>query len=171
MKPFATEETYLRAVDAREEKRQRAVLTFVVAGETYGVEIADIREIIKIIDITEVPRVPRFVLGVISVRGLVIPVIDLRRRLRLEATPPTRAARILVVVRGSERFGLLIDAVREVVRFSDSEIEAMPSTMSSGESGFISGIGRTLINKRERMVILLHLDAVVKFDVRARGAK
>jgi purine-binding chemotaxis protein CheW len=171
MKGFATEETYLQAADAREEQRRHAVLTFVVGGETYGVEIADIREIIKVTEITEVPRVPRFLLGVISVRGVVIPVIDLRLRLRLDATPPTRAARILVVMRGGERFGLLIDAVTEVVRFRDSEIETMPSTMSSGESGFIAGIGRARVGRRERMVILLQLDAVVRFDVHARSPR
>jgi purine-binding chemotaxis protein CheW len=163
---FATEETYLRATDTRDVRPTRAVLTFVVGGETYGLDILHIREIIKMVEITEVPRVPSFLLGVISVRGLVIPVLDLRRRLRLDDTPLTRAARILVADRDGEPFGLLVDAVTGVVRFSDAEIEPPPSTLSLADAGFLAGIGRYQAARRQRMVILLHLDAVVQFDLR-----
>lgn len=163
---FATEETYLRATDAREARPTRAVLTFVVGGETYGLDILHIREIIKVVEVTEVPRTPGFLLGVISVRGLVIPVIDLRSRLRLDHTPLTRAARILVADRDGEPFGLLVDAVTGVVRFADTEIEPPPSTLSVADANFLAGIGRYLIGKRQKMVILLHLDAVVDFELR-----
>jgi purine-binding chemotaxis protein CheW len=168
---FATEETYLRAMDGPAAKPTRAVLTFVVGGETYGVDILHIREIIKMRDITEVPRMPAFLLGVISVRGLVIPVIDLRARLRLDDTPLTRAARILVVDRDGEPFGLLCDAVTGVVRFTEAEIEPPPSTLAVADTSFLNGIGRYFSGKRQRMVILLHLDAVVEFEIRRRKHK
>jgi purine-binding chemotaxis protein CheW len=165
---FATEETYLRATDAAKARPTRAVLTFVVGGETYGLDILHIREIIKIIEITEVPRSPRFLLGVISVRGQIIPVIDLRQRLRLDDNPLTRAARILVADRDGEPFGLLVDAVTGVVRFADSEIEPPPSTLTVADANFLAGIGRYAAGKRQRMVILLQLDAVVDFELRKR---
>ena len=120
---LATEENFMRAVDAQKARPTRAVLTFVVGGETYGVDILSIREIIKLREVTEVPRTPAFLIGIISVRGSVIPVIDLRLRLKLPATPPTRAARILVVVKDGEPYGLLVDAVSGVVRLAESEIE------------------------------------------------
>jgi purine-binding chemotaxis protein CheW len=163
---FATEETYLRATDAAKARPTRAVLTFVVGGETYGLDILHIREIIKVVEITEVPRTPGFLLGVISVRGLVIPVIDLRARLRLDHLPLTRAARILVADRDGEPFGLLVDAVTGVVRFADAEIEPPPSTLSVADANFLAGIGRYSLGKRQKMVILLHLDAVVDFELR-----
>jgi purine-binding chemotaxis protein CheW len=161
---LATEESYLRAMD-RAAKPTRAVLTFVVAGETYGLEILHIREIIKLREVTEVPRVPPFLLGIIAVRGLVIPVIDLRRRLRLDVTPTTRAARILVVMREQEPFGLLVDAVSGVVKLTDAEIEPTPPTLAASDGNFLVGIGRAGGGRRDRMVILLNLVAVVDFKV------
>ncbi len=95
---FATEETYLRRADEKRSQKERAVLTFLVGGEAYGIEIESIREIIKPREITEVPRAPRFLLGILTVRGLVMPIIDLRLRLRLDVRPLTGRARILVVV-------------------------------------------------------------------------
>jgi purine-binding chemotaxis protein CheW len=163
---LATEETFLRAVDEKKARPTRAVLTFTVGGETYGVDILSIREIIKVRETTEVPRTPRFLLGVISVRGVVIPVVDLRLRLRLPATPPTRAARILVVVKDGDPFGLLVDSVTGVVRLAESEIETPPSTLAPSEGNFIAGIGRHRAGRRDRMVILLNLAQVVAFDVR-----
>ena len=165
--PFslATEETYLRAIDRHEARTSRAVLTFVVGGETYGVDILHIREIIKMRTLTEVPRTPAFVIGVISVRGLVIPVLDLRARLRIQNPPLPRAARILVVDRDGEPFGLLVDAVSGVVRFTESEIEPPPATLNVADGSFLSGIGRYMSGRRQRMVILLALDEVVSFQV------
>ncbi len=162
---LATEESVLRAIDAQKAARPtRAVLTFIVGGETYGVEILSIREIIKLREVTEVPRTPPFLIGVITVRGVVIPVVDLRLRLKLPATPPTRAARILVVVKDGEPFGLLVDAVSGVVRLAESEIETPPSSLSSGEGVFLQGIGRHRMGRRDRMVILLSLAQVVEFE-------
>ncbi len=166
---FATEETYLRAVDSQKQKPTRAVLTFNVGGETYGVDILTIREIIKLREITEVPRTPPFLIGIITVRGLVIPVIDLRLRLKLPATESTRAARILVVVPEGDPYGLLVDAVSGVVRLAESEIEVPPSTLAAGEGVFLSGIGRHRAGRRDRMVILLNLGQVVDFGAKEMG--
>ena len=163
---LATEETYLRALDDRPAGPERRVLTFVVAGETYGVDLTSIREIIKVGEVTEVPRAPSFLLGVTSVRGVIIPVLDLRLRLRLDATPVTRAARILVVQYDHESFGLLVDAVRSVMRFADTEIEPPPSTLAAEDAKFLAGIARHAgAGRRERMVILLQLATVVFFDL------
>lgn len=163
---LATEDSYLRAIDAQKARPTRAVLTFMIAGESYGLEILHIREIIKMRDITEVPRAPSFLLGVISVRGVVIPVLDVRERLKLDTLPVTRAARILVAVKDREPFGLLVDSVTGVVRFADSEIEPPPSTLVASDVNFISGIGRYASGRKSPMVILLNLDTVLSFDAR-----
>ena len=100
---------------------------------------------------------------------MVMPIVDLRLRLRLDAAPLTREARILVVMHNNERFGLLVDAVRDVVRFADNEIEPPPPSLSPTEAPFLSGIGRHNdgeANAAERLVILLSLDAVLAFEVR-----
>ena len=165
--PFATEETYLRRQDDRRARERRGILTFVVGGEVYGVELLSIREIIKLREITEVPRAPRFLLGVVTVRGLVLPVVDLRLRLKLDAAELGRAARILVVMHRGERYGLLVDEVRGVVRFSDDQIEPPPPSLAPSEAPFLAGIGRYADEDAEQMVILLSLEAVLAFEVRA----
>ena len=165
---FTTEETYLRRHDDRRARERRGVLTFVVGGEVYGVDILSIREIIKLREITEVPRAPRFLLGVVTVRGLVLPVVDLRLRLRLDLPLLGRNARILVVMHKGERFGLLVDEVRGVVRFADEQIEPVPASLAPSEAPFLAGIGRYPDEGEERMVILLSLDAVLGFQVGGR---
>jgi purine-binding chemotaxis protein CheW len=162
---FATEETYLRRADARVEARRRGLITFLVSGELYGVDILAVREIIKLREITEVPRVTRFLLGVVTVRGVVVPVIDLRARLRLTVPPPDSATRILIVVHKGERFGMLVDEVRGVVMLSDPEIEPLPASFAASEVSLLSGIGRYRADGNEQLVVLVSLEAVLDFDV------
>jgi purine-binding chemotaxis protein CheW len=162
---FTTEETYMRRHDERRARERRGILTFAAGGEIYGIEILAIREIIKLREITEVPRAPRFLLGVVTVRGLVMPVVDLRLRLRLDAPPLVRTARILVVVHKGERYGLLVDEVRGVVRFADNQIEPPPPSLAPSDAPFLAGIGRHPDGDEERMVILLSLDVVLDFQV------
>jgi purine-binding chemotaxis protein CheW len=170
---LATEETYLRMYQAQETRATRTVLACAVGGETYGVDIRELREIIKPRPVTEVPRTPDWLLGVVSVRGVIVPILDLRLRLGLPAHPPTRAARILVVHKGSEPYGLLVDAVADAVHLVEDDIEPPPLTLAAAEHGFIAGIGRHGGGKRSRTVILLSIDQVVHLDLlrgRQRGS-
>src|SRR5215472_12179276 len=97
------------ARSAGEAGRRTEYLAFVLAGETYAVQIAHIAEILKPPPITEVPRSPRTVLGVISVRGKLVTVVDLRRRFHLADAPIDRRARILLADVGTgEQIGLLV---------------------------------------------------------------
>ena len=141
--------------------------TFIVGGEEYAVDIRRIREIIKPREATEVPRAPDFVTGIISVRGTIIPVIDLRRRLRLDPPrwPLGRDARILIVTRADESFGLFVDEVRQVVRMRDADVEPPSAMISGATTEFIAGIGRPY---RDRLLILLELDAVLTFSTGGR---
>jgi purine-binding chemotaxis protein CheW len=124
-------------------------LAFRLAGETYAIQIADLAEIIRPPPITEVPRAPRAVLGLVSVRGKLVTVIDLRRRLnvgggRADGASPAvdPRARILIADVGSgEQFGLFVDEVQEVWRLAAEQIES-PDALGVGEPGHIAGLGR-----------------------------
>jgi purine-binding chemotaxis protein CheW len=121
--------------------RRTEYLAFVLAGDTYAVQIAYIAEILKPPPLTEVPRAPRDVIGVMSVRGRLVTVIDLRRRFRLAEQAADRKTRILLVDGGEEQLGLLVDEVLQVYRLSDAEIE--PAQVLGGEQpAHIAGIGR-----------------------------
>lgn len=179
-------------IPAADLRTQHDVLTFTVGVEEYGIGIAHIREITKYKPITEVPRVPAFVAGIILVRGLVVPVLDLRLRLRLRAAPLSSKSRILVVSRPvtdseamaedeREVFGLIVDRVSQVVRVDEQDIDP-PTLLAGHESEFVAGICRlrpdedepprppmrsglgVAVGEHARIVILLDLLRVLSFD-------
>jgi purine-binding chemotaxis protein CheW len=121
----------------------REFLMFVVGGELFGIELTGIKEILSPPPITPVPRSNREVLGVCSVRGLLVTVLCLRRKLRLTETFGGRRSRILLTTsEAGETVGLLVDEVRQVVRLQASEIEPAASTLGSDASEHVVGVAR-----------------------------
>lgn len=136
----------------------REFLVFSLAGELYGVELTRIKEILSPPPVTEVPRAPPEVVGVCSVRGLLVTVLDLRRKLRLEERPLGRRARILLATAESgEVIGLLVDEVRQVVRLSENEIEMAAATLGGDVAEHVLGVGRP----EGAFLVLLDLKAIV----------
>jgi purine-binding chemotaxis protein CheW len=132
-----------RAVRRADEAGKRAMyLAFVLAGDTYAVPIANVAEILRLPPMTEVPRAPHVVRGVISVRGKLVTVADLRRRFHLPEAPFDNKTRILLADAGTgEQVGLLVDEVQQVWRLSQDEIE--PANVLGGEQApHIAGVGR-----------------------------
>ncbi len=133
-------------------------LCFRVASERYAITIMEIKEIIKPREITEVPRVPEFVTGVLSLRGVIIPVFDMVKRLGLAALPQSGGKeRIIVVKKGDEFCGVLVDEVIQVVRIEASSIEPPPAVLDGIDREFVSGIGRN----ESQMLILLNMDKIL----------
>ncbi|MBI5548151.1 MAG: purine-binding chemotaxis protein CheW [Deltaproteobacteria bacterium] len=141
------------------EEPPREYLGFRLAEEIYAIELSKVREIAKVPPITEVPRAPSFVMGVMNLRGEVMPVFDLHKRLGLvRHAPCNRSARVVVVETGLGPAGLLVEAVEQVVRLRSSTIEAPPPGLGAGlESDYLLGIGRD----RDRMFVLLNLSSVL----------
>jgi purine-binding chemotaxis protein CheW len=129
------------------------MLAFVLGNEVYALPLATVREILKPPAITEVPRASRDVLGIISVRGRVTTVIDLRRRLKMPEAPTTRLSRVLLVEGGEEVLGLLVDNVHHVHRLRDDEIE-LATTVSGGTAEYVLGIGRPRGVKDDILILL-----------------
>jgi purine-binding chemotaxis protein CheW len=121
----------------------REFLMFVVGGELFGIELTAIREILSPPPITPVPRSNREILGVCSVRGLLVTVLCLRRKLRLPESATGRRSRILLTSSASgETLGLLVDEVRQVVRLQASEIESAATALGSDASEHVVGVAR-----------------------------
>jgi purine-binding chemotaxis protein CheW len=144
----------------------RDMLTFDVGAERYALDIGSVQEILKRRALTEVPRAPAFLLGIVSVRGVVLPVLDLAARLGQGATPPSASGRILVVRRNEERFGLLVDRVQDVLSPQASEIEPPPPGLG-GEGSFLLGLCRPR-GHVGAPIILLDLAALLRFDLAPR---
>ena len=124
-----------------EEAGMRELLAFVVANETYALPLSCIREIMRVPSVTPVPRAPKDVLGIISVRGQVTTLIDLRQRLRVQAAPVGSRTRVLLVDQGDEIMGLLCDRVQQVHRLSENEVE-LASVLGADAASYVMGIGR-----------------------------
>ena len=124
----------------------REFLAFLLGPETYALPLSCVREIMRVPPITDVPRAPRDVLGIVSVRGQVTTVIDMRRRLRVAEGPINTRTRVLLVDQGDEILGLLCDRVLQVHRLSEEEVE-MASVLGSEASSYVMGIGRPGMRK------------------------
>ncbi|HEY7511206.1 MAG TPA: chemotaxis protein CheW [Vicinamibacteria bacterium] len=151
---------------SREEKKAveatEHLATFFLAGEEYGVDVRLVQEIIRLAEITQVPRAPQFVKGVINLRGRIIPVIDLKRKLGLGAVEPSREARI-VVVRVRERLmGLLVDGASQVLKVPVSLIEAAPDEVVEIDASYIRGVAKL----ETRLIILVDLPKVLSAELR-----
>jgi len=133
-------------------------LAFRLGGDIYAVPIGEVREILRFPPVTEVPRAPREILGVISVRGLLVTVIDLRQRLRITGGEPSRRGRILLVTGAEEEvIGLYVDEVLQVYRLAESEIEVAANVLAGKVADYVVGIGRP----EGTLLILLDLGPIV----------
>lgn len=132
-------------------------LTFVLAEESYGLEILKVREIIDLMGITAVPRTPGFVKGVINLRGKVIPVVDLRLKFGLAEAQHTPETCIIVVNVGNVEVGILVDKVSEVLDIPAEDIEDSPSFGNEIDTDFILGMGKA----NGRVTILLDITKVM----------
>jgi len=143
--------------DGQSPASEEQVVVLELAGEAYGVEIGRVQEIIRMQPITRVPNVPAFIEGVTNLRGRVIPVLDLRRRFGLAATPPTRQSRIVVAELGSHAGGLIVDGVSEVLRVPADAVEPPSALVTTAESTYLRGVAKL----EDRLVLLLDLTRIL----------
>jgi purine-binding chemotaxis protein CheW len=128
--------------DDDEDTQKDKYLTFHLAGEDYGIDIAYVTEIIGIQKITEVPDMPPFIKGVINLRGKVIPVMDVRLRFNMAAKEYGERTCIIVVDIGGTAVGLVVDEVREVADIPESQVEPAPNTGKGKSSRYLKGMGK-----------------------------
>ena len=139
------------------------LVVFGVGKELYGVGIGSVQEIVRVPVVTEVPDAPAFLEGVINLRGKVIPVIDLRKRLRLQGKEKTKSTRVLVTeIEGSTSglVGLLVDFVSEVRKVQADAVEAPPEMVSAVGVEYITGVAKI----EEKLIILLDLKRVLNVE-------
>lgn len=144
----------------RAEAIARRWLAFSLGSENYALDISMIREILKPREITEIPRVPDFLLGIISLRGNIIPIFDLKRRLGLGVATIDHDSRIIVCQEGDRIAGLLIDRITQVTSIQEEGIEAAPAIFSGRDRALLDGVGRVQGN----ILILLNIANVLTID-------
>ena len=139
-------------------------LTFIMAGEEYGVDILCVQEIRGWESATPLPNAPSHIKGVINLRGTIVPIVDLRQCFRLEAIEYSSVTVVIVLKVNTEEgdriMGIVVDAVSDVYSLAEQDMRAAPDLGNSINTEFIRG----LVNVHEKMVILLDIDKLLTLD-------
>jgi len=145
----------------KKSKQEAQLVVFKIGEEEFGVEINQVREIVKLVSVTRMPKAPVFIEGVVNLRGQIITVIDLAKRLDLPSTGRTEETRIMVVEVGDNTVGMIVDSVSEVLRLSIDDIEATPSLIDTEvHEKYLRGVGKS----DDRLLILLDLNEVLSHE-------
>jgi len=136
--------------------------TFVLDREEYGVNVRQVQEIRRVSEITAVPRAPEFVRGVINLRGRILPVLDLKRKLGLGEVAIQRASRIVVVRVRDRVLGLLVDGASQVLKVPVSRIEPPPDEVVERGGDYIRAVAKL----EDRLIILIELERVLTHELR-----
>jgi purine-binding chemotaxis protein CheW len=133
---------------------------FNISDETFGIDISRVLEILRVQKIFTIPGLPGFLSGVMSVRGAVIPVMDLRRRFGMK--PAGRKERIILVRYDHEKIGFLVDEIKEILVLNPDDIRPSPSIFKGFKTEYLTGIGK----KDERIILLLNIDTLLTSEER-----
>jgi purine-binding chemotaxis protein CheW len=143
----------------------KQMLTFVLGDETYGVDILRVQEIRGWQPVTRIPQSPCHVLGVLNLRGSIVPIVDLRMRLAFERAEYTAVTVIIVLsifsAHGRRDVGVVVDAVSDVVNVSTSDVKPAPDLGSQASIEYIQGLATIA----DRMVMLLDIDRLISADI------
>ncbi len=156
-----TAEIYKKSLEGEEEidEDYKEVLSFLVADEEFALNVIEIKEIIKLREIIEVPNTPPFIKGIISLRGEVTPIIDMRERLGLPKVDENRDTRIIVTPGEDQPTGFLVDRVNNVLKIPEKDIEPPPPLKEGIDIECINGVGHL----DGRLIMILDLSELLKF--------
>ncbi len=131
---------------------------FKIGDEDFGIDIKQVVEILNRQKVHILPELPDFLSGVITVRGEVVPLLDLRKRFGIQSS---ETKELIILVRyDSEKIGLLVDEIKEILSFTDEEIAAPPAIFKGLKKKYLSGIGK----KDDRVIIIINLDYLLSSE-------
>jgi purine-binding chemotaxis protein CheW len=155
-----TEITVSETTESLDQEEVTEILAFTIANEEYAVRLTEIHEIIRYQAITMVPSTPHYVIGVTSLRGKVLPVVDLKLRLKILGATEERQ-KIIILSGKREPLGALIGSILGVFRFSSQNLLPPPATLTEEEKMFIEGVAK-IDNK---FISVLNVDEITKVEV------
>ena len=142
------------AIYKEKARTEKKYIVFEIDNENYGIDISSVSSIIQMPQITYVPRSPRHYSGIINLRGEIVPIISLRRRMNLEDDLYTNDSRIIITdIEKDKQVGLIVDDVKEVMSIADDEIRE-PSPFLKKDDSLICGVG----NKDEELISIFNLE-------------
>ncbi|MFH1338555.1 MAG: chemotaxis protein CheW [Candidatus Omnitrophota bacterium] len=144
-----------------EKKKEYQLVVFKIGDEEFGVDISQVREIVRLIEVTYMPKAPAFIEGVVNLRGQIVAVIDLAKRLGIPSKTRGDNTRIIVIEIGENTVGMVVDSVSEVLRISSDDIEDVPGLIETEvPEHYIRGVGKL----KDRLLVLLDLSRVLSHE-------
>jgi purine-binding chemotaxis protein CheW len=137
------------------------LISFAIGDDQYGVDIMAVREIKGWTEITHLPRQPDYLRGVLNLRGVIVPIVDLRCRFGQGLTAATSLHIVIIVQIGSKLVGLLADRVLDIVSLDPSQVQRVPRVVQSARLEFLSG----LVTIEKTMIALIDLPNLLSFDL------
>lgn len=148
-------------------KAELQLVTFHLGEEEFAIDILNIQGINRMVEVTRVPNAPSYVEGIINLRGSVLPIIDLRKRLGLPAKDYDKNTRFIVVEISSKVIGFIVDNVNEVLRINEDVTEPPPPMLAGIDAEYITAVGKL----EGRLLILLDLERVLSDEQREEISK
>ncbi|OIP64943.1 MAG: chemotaxis protein CheW [Nitrospirae bacterium CG_4_9_14_3_um_filter_53_35] len=140
--------------------RMTEVMGFKLGEEEYAIDIMRIKEITPFFELTPIPRAPSYILGILSLRGNIVPIFDIKKKMGLPLTEITGKTRIIVLKNDDEQVGVLVDAITSAAQIPEKSIEPPPPMIKGLEAEYITGIGQY----RGRMMIIMNIDEIIKME-------
>jgi len=148
-------------VEAKGGKKELQLVVFNIGDEEFGVVINQVREIVRLVEITRMPKAPKFIEGVVNLRGQIVSVMDLAKRLDIPSKPRDEDTRIIVIEIENNTVGMIVDSVSEVLRLPQENIEEVPALIETEvPEHYIRGVGKL----KDRLLVLLDLDKVLTYE-------
>ena len=136
-------------------------LTFRLGGEEYGIDILRVQEIRSYEPPTRIANAPAFIKGVVNLRGVIVPIVDLRLKLGCETAEYNGFTVVIVLNVRGRVVGAVVDSVSDVLELGRDQIKPAPEMSSGIDSGFITGIGSLQSEGRDRMLILIDIESLM----------
>lgn len=140
--------------DRTASKEESQLVTFLLKDEEFGFDIMSVQEIIRLPNMSKVPRTPDYVEGIANLRGVVLPIIDMRTRFGMERTEETDRTRVLVVDIGGTKTGLRVDRVKQVTRVLRSDVDPPPPAIRGATANYLEGVVK--LDNGQRIIMALN---------------
>ncbi len=144
----------------QETAQKMKLIIFELKGEEYAIPVQQVRSIEKMMPITRVPNVAPYIKGVINLRGVITPIVDLRSRFDLEEKPPTESSRMIITVVEDLEVGFIVDAANDVVDIAEIDIEPAPDVVGTVENKYVKGV----VKIDKRLFVCLDLNEVLQLE-------
>lgn len=148
------------AVESSQTEEVVQFLSFNVSNETFGIDLIHVHEILRPNFITRIPNVEEYVLGVINLRGEIIPIIDLKKKFDQGYTEVNKITRIIVLEYNTKRFGLIVEEVNHVIKILKNSISAINNQLSVAFNNMIDYVGRS----GDKIVLIVDLKKLINLE-------